>query len=669
MKKIAIILAAFIITPALASPAIDINAPKTIVAPKIEYNVKNESIKTSGTTEISSSGGGRITLVDSYMSSSGQNISGDDIQIWLGEHVYIESEDVTRNGDLTIAHDATFTACYGCNEFGNAWEISATTIEHNLDSRMMRFYNPVFWIARVPVLWFPFYTMPDPGVKHKSGILFPSIESTNYMGTQINLPIYISLSDSHDLTITPSYLTKENPLFQLEHRLNIDHGEFRTRGMYTNNKEGKNRWAIFNNDVIELGEYARLSAFLERTSDKTFLQKYGFYDDQPYLDSGARLELFGQTGYVVADAHMFQELRKWSKNYATPSGNILPNIRGVYQTEPIFYETYATFNADVLGISGDDMSSQRAIGMARLVSPWTIGNGNRLTASVAARYDVYHFKNTKLVDHPDFTGMKNRFLPSGYIELGRPVFKPGKWTQIIEPRARLTVMRHIDDDHFATNNDSAGALLSDATLFSNNRFSGLDLWENGTYADYGIKWGAFDTDGRAVEVFLGQTYDLEERADTNPNSGFHNGASDYVGRVKYNSIKWLEIGSRFRLDRDTLALRHMETTGKFGTSRNYAILGHIWSQQFTNEGLLDDNINELTAGIGIGLTRRMSVRFSSVYNVTEEEFLRHSGMVMYNHPCYYLSLGYQHSNTAKGDYVGNTTFQFRFGITINGQKY
>ena len=77
-----------------------------------------------------------------------------------------------------------------------------------------------------------------------------------------------------------------------------------------------------------------------------------FYNSQPYLDSGGRLELFGQSGYVVADAHVFQELRSTGGRYSTPSGDILPNIRGVYQTAPIYRETYLTFGADVLGISG-----------------------------------------------------------------------------------------------------------------------------------------------------------------------------------------------------------------------------------------------------------------------------------------------------------------------------
>jgi len=671
MKKNPLFLMVLLMAGGAHAASIDFDEPKTIRADKIEYDVKSEVIKTSGNTEITNASGQRMTLTDSYISKTGESLSGDDIKLWLGQHIYIESDNITRTGDDTIARDAVFTACYDCDRFGNAWEISATKIKHDMADRMLRFYNPVLWTYGVPVFWFPFYEMPDPGVKHKTGLLMPDFESTNKMGTQINIPVYVSISDTHDMTLTLSYLTQENPLFQAEHRLNLAHSQYRTKGSFTHNKDGENRWHIFNDDVIELGEYARATVFLERASDKTYLQKYGFYGDQPYLDSGAKIELFGQSSYAVADMHIFQELRSTSGNYySTPSGNILPNIRAIHQTAPIFGETYAIFGADILGISGSHASSQRVIGDARIVSPWTLPLGNRITASIAARYDIYNFDNTQMVDGDTFSGVKSRFLPSGYVEWGLPLMRPSSsWTQVIEPRARLTMMRHTNEDIFALNNDSAGAFLSDSTLFSDNRFAGLDLWENGTFADYGVNWSAFNSDGRTFEIFLGQSYDFTDRAATDPNSGFHDGASDYVGRVKFNNSSWIDLSTRFRMNREDLALRHMETSAVIGTSRNFINVGHIWSQKFIDATTLDEDINEVIGGIGIQLTTRWSARFNAIYNMTYGGFQRHSGALYYNHPCYYLSVGYHRDYAIKDDYVGNTTFQFRFGMSIEGQHY
>ncbi len=651
--------------------SVNMNEPRTITADKIEYDVKQETIKTSGNTEIVNASGQRLTLTDSYITQQGDELSGDDIKLWLGNHVYVESDNITRKGDLTIARRATFTACDDCDAYGDAWEISTYKIIHDMETRILKFYSPVLRTYDIPVLWWPYFEMPDPGVKYKTGFLMPDFASTNKMGTQINVPLYISLSETHDMTFTFSYLTQENPLFQLEHRLNADHSEYRTQGSFTHNRAGENRWHIFNDDVIELGEYARATVFLERASDKTYLQKYGFYDDQPYLDSGAKLELFGQSSYVVADAHIFQELRDSTGQHSTPDGNILPNIRAVHQTAPLFGETYATFNADVLGISGDGTSAQRMIGDARLTTPWTLWGGNRLTASVSARYDLYHFDNTQMVDGDVFSGIKNRFLPSGYVEWGLPLFKPTKkWTQIVEPRARITVMQRLDDEEFALNNDSAGTILTDSTLFSNNRFSGLDLWENGTYADYGVRWAAFNEDGQTVEVFLGQSYDFTDRPAIDlQNSGFHNGFSDYVGRVSYNNMRWLNVASRFRLDQAHLSLRHMETSANIGTARNFFNIGHIWSRNLSADLIENTDINEAIVGAGIQLTDRWSVRWNAIYNMELGEFQRHTGGFFYNHPCYYLSVEYRRDNAIKEDYVGTTTFQFRFGMAINGQQY
>lgn len=674
MKKTSVFLmfAYAVSNTAVASMSISADEPKTITADKIEYDIKSSTIKTSGQTEIINKSGQRMTLVDSYISQDGNNLTGDDIRLWIGDHVYIESANIERTGNTTVARNALFTACDNCDSFGDAWEISTYKIVYKMDERMLRFYSPVMWAYDIPVLWLPYFEMPDPGVKYKTGFLTPDFESTNKMGTQINIPIYVNFSDTHDMTATLSYLTQENPLFQIEHRLNASHSEYRTQASYTYNKAGESRWHIFNDDVIELGDNARATIFLERASDKTYLQKYGFYSDQPYLDSGAKLELFGQSSYVVADAHIFQEMRtEYRGNSTIPSGNILPNIRGVYQTQPLFNETYMTFVTDILGVSGDGMSSQRLTGDARITSPWTLWGGNRLTLSLDARYDLYHFDNTDLVDAYDFSGFKNRFLPSGYAEWGLPMFRASQnWTQVIEPRARLTVMRRTEDEQFSLNTDSAGTFLSDSTLFSDNRFSGYDLWENGTFADYGMRWSAFNNnDGSTAEVFLGQAYDFTDRAATDINSGYHHGASDYVARVGYNNNKWLDVATRFRLDRTDLALRHMETSMHLGTSKNFLNVGHIWSQQFEDTMAREDNINEAVIGAGIQLTNRWALRWNGIYNMTIGEFQRHTGGFFYEHPCYYLSIEYRRDNAVKEDYVGTTTFQFRFGMSIDGQRY
>lgn len=687
---------------------VDMDAAKTIKSDTIEYNLKTEEIRASGNTEMVDEHGQRITT-DNFeyntktkemratgntemtnaagqrfrannltLSKNQNNVDAKNVELWLGSHVYLRAKTVTRDAEETVAKHAEFTACDGCDDYGNAWEIFSTKVIHDANEKMLYFHNASFWVYNdtFPILWLPYYEMPDPSVKYKTGFLTPSFNSTNEMGTQINIPFYINFSNRHDLTTTFSYLTKENPLFQAEHRLNLHRSEFRSKGAFTHNKDGENRWYFYNNDKIELGENARAFVYINRTSDKTFLQKYGFYEYQPYLNSGAKLELFGQTSYVVADAHIFQELRQAYGNQNSVSGNILPNIRGTYQTNPFYEETYLTVSGDVLGISGDGSGSQRLIGEARIISPWTIWGGNRITASVASRYDIYNFEKTPVYDdgvlNNSYSGVKARFLPSGYVEWGLPMYDvKNNWTYIIEPRARLTIMEHSNKNAvFAANNDSAGRFLSDTTLFSDNRFAGLDVWENGNFIDYGARWAAFNNKHN-IEVFLGQTYDFntDSKDDDFNENGFRNGFSDYVGRVAY-SRNYFQIASRFRFDRNDVSLSHMENSVYLGKGGYYIMLGHIWDTQpidiYSNN---DKDTHEVSAGIGLKITNRLHVSESVIYNAAEHLLQRHGGGIYYEHPCYHFSLSYTRDSAIKSDYIGNTTYRFKFGISVDGKHY
>ena len=658
---------------AAGAVGLDADAPKTITAEKIEYDLKAKSIKTAGETTITNQTGQKVTLVDAYLGDRNIQAGGGRIVLYLSPRTRVTAESMEKDGDVTTALDPTYTTCAGCDESVEAWVLSASRMTHDKIAREMVFDDPILRLYGVPVFWFPRMSYPDPSVKYKSGLLFASLNSTNNMGMQVNLPLYLNFSDYHDATLTASYLTKEGPLWQAEHRLNLDHSIMLTKGSYTHTKAGLDRWHVFNSDRADLGDNARVFLFFNRTSDKTYLQQYDFYNDQPYLDSGARLELFASSGYATTEAHFFQELRVMNGNHTNPSGDILPNIHGVYQTDPVFADTYFSFMGDILGITKNGAGSQRLIGAARLVSPWVLPLGQKLTLSASTRYDAYNFINTPVYGGPaDFTGMRGRFLPSGYAEWSLPFMKSDAgWTHIIEPKARLTIQRHMTDPNFV-NNDSAGSLLSDAMLFSDDRLAGYDLWANGAYADYGLNWKAFSSNGWSSEVFLGQSYDLYAPVNLDPNSGFHDGASDYVGRIAVYSDDWLSVLNRFRFANEDFTLRHLESTARLG-AKEYAEAGYIRATQFTNALVLDKIINEAVLGGGVYITDRLSARARIIYNITDDRLQRQNIGLFYEHPCYTMSLEYFKDGAVRiypdgENYYGGTRIRFQFALKLTEGK-
>ncbi|MCL1785601.1 MAG: LPS assembly protein LptD [Alphaproteobacteria bacterium] len=660
--------------------SLDTSSDKTITADRIEFDRKTQSIKTAGDTKMETSDGKRMTLLDAYMDNRGAHAGGQRVEVWLGTRTHFSAASVEKQDNITLAQSVVYTACGDCDTNVNAWEVSADRMRHDADARMMEFYNAVFWAYDVPIFWSPYLSYPDPSIKRKSGFLIPYVNTTNNMGTQVNLPLYIVVSDTHDFTFTPGYLTAENPIWQLEHRLNAHHSSFRTTGSYTSNRAGNDRWHVFNEDLIELGEHARAKLFLQRASDKTYLQHYGFYDAQPFLDSGARMEVFADSGYVRTDAHVFQELRVMpGVQSSSISGDILPNIHGVYQTAPVYGDTYVSFMGDMIGIYNSETAGnmQRMLGSATVTSPWTIWGGQRVTLAASSRYDFYYFNNTDMLDgEVGFSGSRARFLPSGYAQWALPLVNNERrdWTHVIEPRVRYTAMRVLETPAFA-NIDSSGSVLSDATLFSDNRLSGYDLWVNGDYADYGLGWSAFSRGGISVSGFAGQTYDFSKPKDLDPNSGYHNGGSDFVGRLSAEYKDWFMINNRARFANSNLALRHIESTARLG-KRNYVEAGYIIAVQLDDALTENSRNNEIVGGFGLGLTERWNLRTRTIYNITDERIQRQNAGLYYEHPCYMIGFEYLRDGAIRTNlddesenYVGNTTFKLSFSLKlVEGKK-
>jgi lipopolysaccharide assembly outer membrane protein LptD (OstA) len=82
-----------------------------------------------------------------------------------------------------------------------------------------------------------------------------------------------------------------------------------------------------------------------------------------------------------------------------------------------------------------------------------------------------------------------------------------------------------------------------------------------------------------------------------------------------------------------------------------------------------NDTHEIAAGAGLPLTKRLRISGSVIYNAYEHVIQRHGGRLSYEHPCYYFSLEYNRDNAIKNDYVGNTTYGFKFGMSVDGKHY
>ena len=86
----------------------------------------------------------------------------------------------------------------------------------------------------IPILYTPYFSHPDPSVEREAGFLAPSFGSlSSDIGSIVKIPYFYPISQSADLTISPVYYFKQNPLLLGEYREKYKNGDLSFEGSFT----------------------------------------------------------------------------------------------------------------------------------------------------------------------------------------------------------------------------------------------------------------------------------------------------------------------------------------------------------------------------------------------------------------------------------------------------
>ena len=70
----------------------------------------------------------------------------------------------------------------------------------------------------VPVFYMPYFSSPDSTVNKQTGLLAPAVRLRRNLGYGLSLPYFINLAPSYDLTLIPTYLSKQGFLGEVDWR-------------------------------------------------------------------------------------------------------------------------------------------------------------------------------------------------------------------------------------------------------------------------------------------------------------------------------------------------------------------------------------------------------------------------------------------------------------------
>jgi LPS-assembly protein len=148
-----------------------------------------------------------------------------DTKIEVHKDVFDNSENdprivgVSSSGDkdYTLINKGVFTSCKK-NDNCPPWSIQSKLIKHDKIKKTLNYDNAVLKIYDIPVLYFPKFFHPDPSVKRQSGLIKPAVNKSNILGTSFSLPYFKVISESKDLTLTPTLFDSDTLMSTIEYR-------------------------------------------------------------------------------------------------------------------------------------------------------------------------------------------------------------------------------------------------------------------------------------------------------------------------------------------------------------------------------------------------------------------------------------------------------------------
>ncbi len=263
------------------------------------------------------------------------------------------------NDKISIVNKAIFTSCKK-NDNCPPWSIKADKITHDKVKQNIHYSNAILNIYDVPVFYFPKFFHPDPSVERRSGLLQPRLNSSNILGTSLNLPYFHVISENKDITLKPTIFDNRIYMFHNEYRQENKNSSFiadfnyikgyqssLSENNYSNRNSIAHLFAKLDLD-LELKDFttSKINLFLEKVNNDTYLKVFEnvllvdkkFEEDlkdQNNLTSGIELALDNENFNFTAGFSAYENLQEENNDryqYVFPyynfSTSLFTNING-----------------------------------------------------------------------------------------------------------------------------------------------------------------------------------------------------------------------------------------------------------------------------------------------------------------------------------------------------
>jgi len=547
-----------------------------LVAHRVTYNRATARLLASGDVEIVDREGTRIHTDEIDVTDDFRDAFVRSLRVETADKTYFAADSAERrDGEVTTFEYGLYTACEPCRdkpEKAPAWRVKSRKIIWNGKEKTVRFQHARFELFGLPIAYLPFFEIPDPTVKQKSGFLIPSYRHSTELGHGVHVPYYLALSPTFDLTFKPTWYSGQGFLGEAEWRQRFNNGGYSitAAGISQRNPDEflpgtgltadtsadheKFRGMIGSKGEFRINPRWTFGWDVMVQTDKNFAYRYGVdgYDDYQRTDEiyltglndrnffDLRFQKFtvqeptrDKNRLTGADLGTRNARQPWvlpTLDYSyTPDSpvaggelNIDVNLHSIhrYTMDALNYVGSVGPQTAVRGIDG---SSTRLTAEAEWKRSFVTPGGLMLTPILHARADAIgasfdpssEAEILKLAARngttADLSSSYYRSMATAGLEARWPVlFTTANTSHVIEPMAQIFARPDAPHaDRVGIPNEDAQSLVFDATnLFERDKFSGYDRIEGGVRANLGVRYSGSFANGWGTNALFGQSFHL-----------------------------------------------------------------------------------------------------------------------------------------------------------------
>jgi LPS-assembly protein len=609
-----------------------------LAADQVIWNRQTGEVRAEGNVVVLTPEGDRLIGQTVNLTDSLRDGTVDNLLVVLESGGRIAAARGSRQGNITSLDNAIYSPCPVTGETGcprnPSWAITAARVEHDPARGRVRFRGGRLQILGVTLPLLPIFTVGTGAEQGGiTGFLVPDLSISNRNGFEVALPYHWRLASNRDVTITPHLYTGTLPAIEGRYReLNrlgaFQIGAFLTYGRIdqldeedattSSSTDRSVRAYVEANGKAQFDPLWSLTGSFRVATDKTVTRRYDITRDDR-LRNLLNLERIAPDSYVSIAGWAFQGLRADDIQGQIPIA--LPAIDARFRLRPPVLGGMIEIQGNSLAIlRTDGQDTQRAFASARWDIRRIVGTGQELSLTAFGRADAYHTDLDDTIESPLYRGEDGwhfRGIGALAADVRWPLIGPlFGGTQRLTPRVQV-VLTPSTPNLDIPNEDARSVDLEDSNLFALNRFPGYDRWEDGSRLTYGVDW-LFQQSQLEVSTTVGQSYRIRRRPGIFPEgTGLTSQLSDLVGRTRVRYGRLVDLVHRFRLDKDSLAVRRNEIDLVVGTEETYAQLGYLRLNRDIDPALEDlRDREELRLAARVKFARYWSVFGATVLDLT-----------------------------------------------------